>query len=491
MRITNAATLASHGNIAGRQAMVQILEAGLQAADPCWNVKRLVRLEGDRLVAGNPGFEPSGSPVTGDEVFDLSKIGRVFVIGAGKGIQRAVKALEDVLGDRLSGGHVIDKKGNPVILERVGVTLGGHPVPDEGCVEGCRHILELTKGLRPDDLVFTCVSNGVSALLTLPVPGVSLDDVKATTRIMQIEHGAPTHDLNPVRNHLDMLKGGRISRHLRPARAIPIICIEPGSYRQLMYENYWLHTLPDGTTREQAVENLKKWDAWDEVPESVREFLQRWDPAYDTVKAEEFETMGSRIFGVMPGPYQTAKVPAAMRKAEELGYRAYFLAEEVSAIESTHAAAYLSEMARTAERRGGFFEPPCALFTSGEMVVTVGKEGGVGGRNQEFALAAARRIAGSGRIVMASVDTDGTDGPGTQFAHGEESIPCLAGGVVDGFTCEEAAAAGVDLVESLRRHDATPALWRLGSGVVAESNISLNDLTVALIMRDSKEGDTV
>jgi len=113
------------------------------------------------------------------------------------------------------------------------------------------------------------------------------------------------------------------------------------------------------------------------------------------------------------------------------------------------------------------------------------------GSGGNFALAAARRIAGSGRIVMASVDTDGTDGPGTQFAHGEESIPCLAGGVVDGFTCEEAAAAGVDLVESLRRHDATPALWRLGSGVVAESNISLNDLTVALIMRDSKEGDTV
>jgi len=490
MRIANAATLTTHGNSVGRRAMVEILEAGLQAADPYWNVRELVRLEGDRLVVGNPRFEPEGCPVTGDEVFDLANVGRILVVGAGKGIQRAVKALEDVLGDRLSGGHVIDKKGNPVILERIGVTLGGHPVPDEGCVEGCRHILELIRDLQPDDLVFTCVSNGVSATLTLPVPGVTLDDVKATTRIMQIEHGAPTHDLNPVRNHLDMLKGGRISRHIRPAQAIHIICIEPGDYHQLMHENYWLHTLPDGTTYEQAIDNLKKWDAWDEVPASVREFLQGRDPACDTVKAEEFEKMGARIFGVMPGPYQTAKVPAAMRRAEELGYRAYFLAEEVSAIESTHAAAYLAEMAKTAERRGGAFTPPCALFTSGEMVVTVGKEGGVGGRNQEFALAAAQRIAGSRRIVMASVDTDGTDGPGTQFAHGEESIPCLAGGVVDGFTCEEAAAAHVDLGEALRRHDATPALWRLGCGVVAESNISLNDLTVALIMGDSEEGDT-
>ncbi len=491
MRITNAAHLTSHGNTAGRTAMVQILEAGLQAADPYWNMRELIRVEGNRLVVGNPRFEPRGCPVTGDEVFDLSQVGRIFVIGAGKGIQRAVKAIEDVLGDRLSGGHVIDKKGNPVTLKRIGVTLGGHPVPDDDCVTGCERILELTRSLRKDDLVFTCVSNGVSATLTLPVPGVSLDDVKATTRIMQIEHGAPTHDLNPVRNHLDMLKGGRIARHIQPARAIHIIAIEPGSYHQLMHENYWLHTLPDGTTYDEAIDNLRKWGAWDEVPTSVREFLLRKDPAYDTVKADEFMKMGFRIFGVMPGPYQTAKVPAAMRKAEELGYRAYFLAEEVSAIEATHAATYLSEMAKTAERRGGCFQAPCALFTSGEMVVTVGREGGVGGRNQEFALAAARRIAGSRRIVMASVDTDGTDGPGTQFVSGGEPVPCLAGGVVDGFTCQEAAEAGVDVDEALRRHDATPALWRLDSGVEAESNISLNDLTVALIMGDvAREGET-
>jgi len=490
MRITNAASLTSHGNTPGRRAMVEILEAGLRAADPYWNVRELVRIDGKRLVVGNRLFEPEGSPVTGDEVFDFSTVGRIVVIGAGKGIQRAAKALEDILGDHLSGGHVIDKKGNPLILERIGVTLGGHPVPDEDCVKGCERILELTRDLHPDDLVFTCVSNGVSATLTLPVPGVTLDDVKATTRIMQIEHGAPTHHLNPVRNHLDMLKGGRISRLIQPARAIHIIAIEPGSYRQLMYENYWLHTLPDGTTYDEAINNLKHWGAWDEVPASVRHFLMQKDPAYDTVKAKEFMQMRCRIFGIMPGPFQTAKVPAAMRRAEELGYRPHFLAHEISAIEATHAAGYLSEMAKTAERGGGCFQPPCALFTSGEMVVTVGREGGVGGRNQEFALAAAQRIAGSRNIVMASVDTDGTDGPGTQFAHSEQSIPCLAGGIVDGFTCREAADAGVDIGEALRKHNVTPALWRLDSGVVAESNISLNDLTVALIMGGNREGET-
>lgn len=485
MRITNASSLSSHGNVAGRMAMVEILEAGLQAADPYWNTRELVRLDGNRLVVGGSRFEPEGSPVTGEVVFDLSSIRRILVIGAGKGLQRVAKALEDVLRERLTGGHVVDKKGYPMTLERIEVTLGGHPVPDDACVRGCRRILQLTQDLSEDDLVFTCIGNGVSALLTLPVPGVTLEDVMATTRIMQIEHGAPTPDLNPIRNHLDMLKGGRIARRLQPAQVIHLIAIEPGSYHELMHDNFWLHTLPDGTTYDQAIDSLHKWGAWDEVPASVREFLCRKDPVMDSVKAEEYEGFHHRIFGVMPGPRQTAKLPAAMRKAEELGFRPYLLGEEVSAIEASHAATYLAEIARTVERRGQPFEPPCALFTSGEMVVTVGKEGGMGGRNQEFALAAARRIAGSASIVMASVDTDGTDGPGTQFVQGGAAIPCLAGGVVDGLTLAEAEAAGVDITEALRRHDATPALWRLRSGVLAEPGISLNDMTVALVMRTS------
>ncbi len=479
MRIRNTQELISHGNVPGRRALLEIVEAGLQASDPYWSTRELVRLRNGKLIVGGGQFEPVGSPHTGEEKYHLAEIGRIFVLGAGKGIQRVAKALEDELGDHLTGGHIIDKKGHPVILERIGVTLGGHPVPDNDCVQGCHRILAILENLYADDLVFTCVSNGVSALLTLPVPGLTLEDMKATTRIMQIECGAPTQDLNPVRNHLDVLKGGRLSRRIHPARAIHIIAIEPGDYHTLIHENFWLHSLPDATTYDQAIENLMRWEAWDAVPASVRDFLLRRDPAHDTVKADEYERFGHRVFGVMPGPFQTAKVPAAMRKAEELGYKPYFLGEEVSAIEASHAASYLAEIAKTIERRRQPFEPPCALFTSGEMLVTVGKEDGTGGRNQEFALAAARRIAGSQRIVMASVDTDGTDGPG-----GDSTI-CLAGGIVDGFTAQEADAKGVDLVDSLRRHDTTPALRKLGSGIIAEPNISLNDLTVALIMSDA------
>ena len=488
-RIQNMDVLASTGNVAGRKAMVEILEAGLQAADPYRATRKLVRVEDGKLVVGCREYEPAGSPRTGDESFELAETGRIYVFGAGKGAQGAAKAIEDVLGDRLTGGHVIDKKGHPIILDRVEVTLGGHPAPDEDCATGCRRIIELARDLTEDDLVFTIAGNGVSSLLTLPVPGVTMDDLRTTTYVTQVERGTTTGNLCPIRNHLDMMKGGRICRYIHPARMIHILTVDAGEYDQLMHRNVWLHTLPDCTTFQMAVDNLKMEDAWEAVPESVRRHLEVADPEHESVRAAEFEKMDCRIFGVLPGHRQTAKLPPAMRKAEELGYRPVILTEELMAIEASQAGVYVASVARTIERIGQPISPPCALFASGELVVTVGEERGMGGRNQEFVVSAARMIEGSQNIVIGSVDTDGTDGPGTQFADAPEDTPILAGGIVDGTTMREAAKADVSVAEELKKHNTTPVLRKLNSGVVATPNISLIDLTVALIM-GRKEGES-
>ena len=231
MRILNQDALTSHGNIAGRRALVEIMEAGLQAADPYNNTHRLIRRSGSKLTIGCRDFEPAGDPHSGDEVIDLDKIGRIYVFGAGKGVQRIARAIEDILGDRLTGGHVIAKHGDEVICERIGVTHGAHPVPDKGCAIGCRRIIGLCQGLTKDDLVFTLGTNGFSALLTLPSDGISMEDVRQVTFMMQIERGVPTGDLNPIRNHIDQMKGGRFTRHIQPARAIHIVGIDPSSLR--------------------------------------------------------------------------------------------------------------------------------------------------------------------------------------------------------------------------------------------------------------------
>lgn len=477
-RILNADGLVEHGNIPGRRALVRILEAGLQAADPYNNTMALLHCDGRRLIVDNPEFEPQGAPIRGREVIDLDHVERIFVFGAGKGAQRVARAIEDVLGDRITGGQIIDKHGNPVILERIGVTMGAHPVPDEGCVEGCRRILAMARGLTERDLVFTVAANGISALLTLPVPGVSLEDVRRTTYLMQIDRGAPTGDLNPVRNHLDMMKGGRISRYIQPARAIHILAWFPGTHESLMCHNVWLHTLPECTSYADAIAMLHKWDAWEAVPASVREHLTRADPQYETVKADEFERSAYRIFGVMPT--HLGMLPTARRVAEESGFTPHILSTGMSA-EASQVGAVVANIAMHIEQANEPFQAPCALISGGEMLVTVGEEKGIGGRNQEFALSAALRIAGSKRIVVGSVDSDGTDGPGTQFVAGCD-LPALDGGIVDGQTLRRARELGLDLREELRHHNTTAALCRLGDGVVATPNISMNDLSVVLVL---------
>ncbi len=477
-RILNAEALTSHGNVAGRRAMVQILEAGLRAADPYNNTARLVRLEGDRLIVGHGDFILPGDPRQEPEEIDLRQVDRILVLGAGKGVQRAAKALEDILGDRLSGGHVIDKQGCPIILERIGVTLGAHPVPDEQCVIGCQRILELTRDLTERDLVFTVIGNGVSSLLTLPVPGVNLEDVREATRIMQIERGAPTNELNPVRNHLDQLKGGRIARYIHPARAIHILTGSALNYAAVMDRNIWLHTMPERSTFAEAVEMLHKWQAWEAVSPAVRRHLLQADPALETVKRGEYEQYRFRVFEVMP--QHLTMLPTARRVAEELGFRAHVL-YRYSHFEAAPAATMAGSIAWNIEEWGEPFEPPCVLLGGHELLVTVGQGDGMGGRNQEWALAAARRIAGSPQIVMGSVDSDGTDGPGHQFG-GDPSVPVLAGGIVDGYTWDQARAAGFDPDAELRRHNTSPVLWRVGSGVQATFNISVTDLTAILVL---------
>jgi len=147
----------------------------------------------------------------------------------------------------------------------------------------------------------------------------------------------------------------------------------------------------------------------------------------------------------------------------------------------------LSALAQEILASGNPLPPPVGVVMGGETTVTV-TGGGIGGRNQEFVLSAALKIAGSENIVIGSVDTDGTDGPGAQFSEETGNIPCLAGGIADGKTLESAKELGLDILAELKRHNATAALWRINSGVVVSPNISLIDLTVALILGRSEKG---
>ncbi len=483
MRIKNATDLTSHGDITGRSDMVAILEAGLQAADPYNNTKRLIKREGDKLYIGNTDFEANDDPRSGIDVIDLHQIDRIFVVGAGKGSQRVGLALEEVLGEHLTGGHLIGKHGDEIIVKKIGVTLAGHPTPDEYCCIGCRRILEFAKDITNRDLVFTVGANGFSSLLTLPPDGITVDEVKELTYMMQIEKGVATEELNTIRNHIDLMKGGRFSRYFAPAKMVHIEAIDIGNARagvhanfhDMLKNNIWLHNLCEGSTFEDAIRTLKFWDAWELTPLSIRRHLEGARPEDETVKYDEFMKMDFRVFGIMPK--DKTIFPAVKQKAAELGYTPYLFAEFLR-LEASQAGLAISNIACTIQDVHEPVSPPCCLISGGELLVTVGDELGVGGRNQEYVLSAALNIGGR-NIVFGAVDTDGTDGPGGYIAN---DVPdCLAGGITDGCTLQEAKERRVDIREALKTHATSKALWELKSSIHAEHNISVGDLGIVLI----------
>lgn len=486
MRIKNKAALTCHGNIEGRRVVTELLDAGLDALDPYYRVKALVHVENGKIRLSTEGFEMKGDPHAGPCEFDLKDYDRVFVIGAAKGVQRAALAMEEVLGDALTAGHVIGKHGDGVLCKKIGVTLAGHPVPDECCIEGCKKIEALAKGITARDLVFTIFGSGCSSLMTYPAEGVSLADIAEFTRLMQIEKGVPTSDLNPVRTHLDRFKGGRIARLFRPATLVNLVTADPSktdtavrrvSYFELLRTNTFFPAVAGASTYAECIAIIKKWNAWERTPESIRRHLLAGTPETENMSVEEYESLGARFFGLI---FKDATVyPAVRRRAAELGYPCVMLSEYMNA-EAREAGVVNAQMALCAERMGEPFRAPIVWMTSGENVVTVGSESGVGGRNQEYCMAAALKIAGSERIVFGAVDTDGTDGPGGLQIEGAPG--CLAGAVIDGWTADEARTAGVDLWEALRTHGTSEPLWKLGCGVSAEPNVSALDLGVILIM---------
>ena len=466
MIIENSETLTSHGNINGRKTVLDILEAGFQASDPYENTRKLIRVENGKLIIGHPDFEwrNPNQRMRGYEplVFDLSEVGNIYVVGGGKAAQRQAKAIEDVLGDLITEGQINAKKGEPLWCKRIHVTFAGHPIPDEDGVEGSKIILEIEQKAKKGDIVFLSGLGGGTSLMTLPAPGLTLEDVQEVCRMVYFECGASMPVANVVRWHLVTLHD-RHRRHVGDATLIVINCAEapPGSFH-VRGGPGWASTYQD------AIGVLNGYKIWDRVPESVRTYLERADPRYETIRPGELDGKPQYSFTVMGPEYM---LEAARKRAEELGLNATIVASSLNDVEAKDTGQIMATIAQEAEAYGRSFKPPCALIFGGELLVTVGKATGVGGRNQEFVLSAAPRIEKSKNIVIASADSDGTDGPTD-----------AAGGIVDGFTMERTRDAGVNVSEELGNHNSYGALKKLGDNIFTGARgTNVRDLRIVYI----------
>ena len=490
-RILNEDRLLNHGNQTARELCLDIIDHGLVAADPFYNTKQLIRMDGDTLVFEGTDYEPAQDPKSGTARYALTPSTRVFLFAIGKGIQYAAKAVEDTLGDRLTGGYVIAKHGDPILMERLEVMLGGHPVPDSCCVEGCRRMLQVISDaqLTSDDLVITIIGNGVSSLMTLPSDDIPLEDIIRCVEILQIENGVATSELNHIRNNIDQLKGGRITKLLYPAKMVHLLAVPPTvndthsctGYNALLTNNFWLHTLPDCTSTDHALKYLNRLEIEDQLPASILHVLHHGSRCPKGISTEEFISCDCRVFALMPECKDATSI--ALNRAKELGLRPYLLTKKTQC-EASAIGKFLSCMVQHCHNDYSPFRAPCALIFSGELLVTCGENSGVGGRNQEFCLSAALALHGNDRVALAAVDTDGTDGPGGYICDDAErlGVRVLAGAIIDGSTASTARKLQIDLSTALSRHDTSRILWELGDGIITTHNVSIGDLACCVIL---------
>lgn len=458
-QIRNGMELIAHGNAEGRKTALEILDTGLKAPNPYQNTKKVVRIEGGNLIIGDPVFsEPGGQePV----VFDLSKIENIYVVGGGKSVQPTAKALEEVLGDRITDGHICIKKGDPVEVERIGVTLAGHPIPDEDSVSGARKILAIEKKAKEGDIVFWCYSGGGTSLLALPAPGITLEEVQDVCHMLYFGKGASMPETNAVRQLLTILRR-KHPKYVKGATLVRILSDEH------MPEKDFFHSSPvpgyeGGYARARRV--LEKYGCWDKVTESIRAFINRADPQFLLPNEEELKQRPYYKYRVMGPEYM---LEAAKKKAAGMGLNSAILSSGLNDIEARPVAEVLAKIALETEVRGTLFKPPCSFICGGEVVVATGEKEGIGGRNQEFVLWAAKLIAGSKNIVIASADSDGTDG-----------ATDVAGGIVDGYTMDRITKAGIDLDRELENHNSSAVLKSLGDAIyVNYTGANARDLRV-------------
>ncbi|MBI3629804.1 MAG: glycerate kinase, partial [Candidatus Rokubacteria bacterium] len=402
-------------------------QSGRAVARAVWGAA-LAAGDVDPIVRG--ALRRYGTTITaGPLALDLRRVRRVVVLGAGKASAAMARVLEDILGDRIAGGLVVVKDGYRRPTKTIQIAEASHPVPDERGRAAAGELLRLAESAGADDLVIFLVSGGGSALLPAPVPPIILAEKREITRLL-LGAGADIGELNCVRKHLSLLKGGQLARAAAPAHVLTLALSDViGNPVDVIGSG---PTAPDPSTFAQALEILDRFRLRERAPRSVVERLEAGARGEVPETPKPDDPLFARVTNVVIGD-NALVVEAARARAAELGYEPVVLTRSLSG--------EARDAARDFVARGRTLTTPACLIAGGETTVTV-RGRGVGGRCQEFALAAAIEVAGSGNLTVLAAGTDGTDGPTD-----------AAGAIADGGTVSRATALRLDAQSFLEAND--------------------------------------
>lgn len=406
----------------GAGVLGELFEAALDAVDPYRAVLAALHIEGDTLHAGGGRY-------------DLRAFRRILVVGGGKATARMAQAVETLLGSRIVGGLIVVKTGHTAALKIVEQVEAAHPVPDAAGEAGARRILDLVHGADGKTLVLCLLSGGASALLVAPAAGLSLQDKQMATGLL-LRAGASIAELNAVRKHLSALKGGRLAQAAHPATVLTLLLSDVIGDRLDVIASG--PTTPDASTYADALAVIARYGLRERMPPQVMVHLQQGADGHLVETAKAGDSYFEHTRNVVVGGLGLA-LAAAQRKGAQLDIAAEIMADDLQG-EARVAAHLLAQHARAtlAAMRPG--ERRCLLW-GGETTVVV-RGNGLGGRNQELALAFALEIAGLDGVTLLSAGTDGNDGPTD-----------AAGALVDGNTAARARALGMDPQRYLADND--------------------------------------
>ena len=388
--------------------------------------------------------------------------GRTVVVGAGKAAATMAKAVEDHWPGEVNG-LVVTRYGHRAPCHRIEVVEAAHPVPDLAGREAAERILQLVDGLGIDDLALCLISGGGSALLSLPAPGLTLQDKQAINRAL-LKSGANIAEMNCVRKHLSAIKGGRLAAACHPARVVTLTISDvPGDDPAVIASG---PTVPDRTTFSDALKVLEKY----RISEPVQVVDHLRAAREETPKPGDPRLAKTEIH-LIAAPQQSLEAAAGVARAA--GLTPLILGDSLEG-ESREVALVHAGIARQVLRHGQPASAPCVLLSGGETTVTVrGK--GRGGRNVEFLLALAVALEGERGVYALAGDTDGVDGT-------EDN----AGAILAPDTLARAAAGGLDAKRYLADNDGYTFFSKLGDLVVTGPTLTnVNDFRALLILPDA------
>ena len=438
-----------------RHVSLKIFKTALSKVDAYQSVKEKLSLEGHFLRVKEG---------TSNRKFDLRPFKKITVLGAGKAAAPMASACEAILKDKLHDGLIITKYGHASKLTKIGVIEAGHPLPDLAGYRGSRQIVSMLQDGQADDLIIFLTSGGCSALFTSPPASISLREKQKTTHLL-LQAGATIQEMNTVRKHLSLTKGGRSAQLAFPATVINLVLSDViGNHLDIIGSGPFV---PDPSSYQNAWTVLDQYCLIKKVPPSVVDYFHKGIQGLieDTPKPGNtcFDQVTHAIIAI-----NLTALKAAENEARGLGFKTFILSAQIQG-EARELAKFYGAIAREIFQSNNPVKKPVCLLAGGEPTVTVSGKG-LGGRNTELALAMSIEIKDLPGTLFLSAGTDGTDGPTD-----------AAGAIVSGSTYIRALRKGISPEALLSQNDSYTFFKKIGGLLITgPTRTNVMDLHILL-----------